>query len=391
MPLSPRSSATRLKRKRRQSTKISRQGGCFAQARARYREAEATAQLRVQEAKRIEFLYARAAAAELEFLRATAEVRKNEETLNALRFEVGRLERDLQMRVNDRQTRLQRLRLYVTQLEGQIAVTRTTSERLEYDREAPHPGARGRAPRRGRHAARSGRGSARELGSARLSLLERSKSWRTSSVGSYRADPGRSAGAAAPRGLPWTQYGAVSATVASVASEVRDGRVRVELAVRPEAASLIPFQHGLPGTVEVEIDRVSPATLVLRTAGQLLAVSGAWRDSQEGRGADGVPGTWRDSQEGRGADRVPGTWRNFQDGRGADRGPGPGATSRTVVGQTDDCAPFQGPHIPRLFRLRHGLWAGSAQPPPRGLRLSVGYGGSARLVRLMWTGPQLTR
>ena len=105
----------------------------LAQARARYREAEATAQLRVQEAQRIEFLYARAAAAELEFLRATAEVRKNEETINALRLEVGRLERDLQMRVNDRQTRLQRLRLYVTQLEGQIAVTRTTSERLEYE------------------------------------------------------------------------------------------------------------------------------------------------------------------------------------------------------------------------------------------------------------------
>ena len=56
----------------------------LAQARARYREAEATAQLRVQEAQRIEFLYARAAAAELELLRAKAEVRKNEEAINAL-------------------------------------------------------------------------------------------------------------------------------------------------------------------------------------------------------------------------------------------------------------------------------------------------------------------
>ena len=103
----------------------------LAQARARYREAEATAQLRVEEAQRIELLYARAAAAELELLRAKAEVRKNWEATDALRLEVSRLERDLQMRVNDRQTRLQRLRLYVTQLEGQIAVTRVTSERLE--------------------------------------------------------------------------------------------------------------------------------------------------------------------------------------------------------------------------------------------------------------------
>ena len=153
----------------------------LAQARARYREAEATAQLRVQEAQRIEFLYARAAAAELEFLRATAEVRKNEETINALRLEVGRLERDRQMRVNDRQTRLQRLRLYVTQLEGQIAITRSTIERLNMRSSGatsgrPWPGASARSPR-----CRSGRGSARERGSARLSLLERSKPWRTSS------------------------------------------------------------------------------------------------------------------------------------------------------------------------------------------------------------------
>ena len=104
-------------------------------------------------------------------------------------------------------------------------------------------------------------------------------------------------------GFPWTQYGAISATVASVASEVRDGRVRVELALRPNLASPIPLQHGLPGTVEVEVDRVSPAILVLRTAGQLLAVPGASRDFQDGRGADRVPGTWRDFQDGRGADR----------------------------------------------------------------------------------------
>jgi membrane fusion protein (multidrug efflux system) len=72
-------------------------------------------------------------------------------------------------------------------------------------------------------------------------------------------------------GFPWTQYGAIAAMVASVAGEVRNGQVRVELAIRPDPAPPIPVQHGLPGTVEVEVDRVSPATLVLRTAGLLLA------------------------------------------------------------------------------------------------------------------------
>ena len=87
-------------------------------------------------------------------------------------------------------------------------------------------------------------------------------------------------------GFPWTQYGAVSATVASVASEVRDGWVRVELAVRPDAAPPIPLQHALPGTVEVEVDHVSPATLVLRTAGLLFTGPGTAHDFQGGRGAD---------------------------------------------------------------------------------------------------------
>ena len=33
----------------------------------------------------------------------------------------------------------------------------------------------------------------------------------------------------------------------------------------------VPMQHGLPGTLEVEVDRVTPASLVLRACGRLLA------------------------------------------------------------------------------------------------------------------------
>jgi membrane fusion protein (multidrug efflux system) len=259
----------------------------FAQARARYREAEATAQLRIQEAKRIEFLYARAAAAELEFLRAKAEVLKNEETINALRLEVGRLERDLQMRVNDRQTRVQRLGLYITQLEGQIAVARATVERLEYEIERRYI----RAPVAGR----LGEVATLQIGTwvregARLGAVIPPGTLKVMADFLPSAAIGRIQAGQPARlrleGFPWTQYGAVSATVASVASEVRDGLVRVELAILPNFASPIPLQHGLPGTVEVEVDRVSPAILVLRTVGQLLAVSRTWRDFQEGRGAD---------------------------------------------------------------------------------------------------------
>src|SRR5262249_45303865 len=72
-------------------------------------------------------------------------------------------------------------------------------------------------------------------------------------------------------GFAWTEYGQVSATVSRVASEPRSGRVRVELAVHPESAPLIPSQHGLPGKVEIEIEHVSPAKLALRSVGKMLS------------------------------------------------------------------------------------------------------------------------
>jgi membrane fusion protein (multidrug efflux system) len=72
-------------------------------------------------------------------------------------------------------------------------------------------------------------------------------------------------------GFPWAQFGSVPAEVRRVASEVRDGQVRVELGLRPAPDSAIPLQHGLPGTVEIAVDRASPALLVLRSAGQRLS------------------------------------------------------------------------------------------------------------------------
>src|SRR5208282_1645668 len=75
-------------------------------------------------------------------------------------------------------------------------------------------------------------------------------------------------------GFPWTEYGSISATVTHVGSEVRDGRIRVELAVNPRSASRIPMQHGLPGAVQVEVERISPASLVLRVVGRGWGGSG---------------------------------------------------------------------------------------------------------------------
>jgi membrane fusion protein (multidrug efflux system) len=71
-------------------------------------------------------------------------------------------------------------------------------------------------------------------------------------------------------GFPWTQYGMLSATVSAVSSEVSDGRIRVKLALDDHTAAAIPRRHGLIGEVEIELEEVSPATLVARAAGQLF-------------------------------------------------------------------------------------------------------------------------
>jgi membrane fusion protein (multidrug efflux system) len=72
-------------------------------------------------------------------------------------------------------------------------------------------------------------------------------------------------------GFPWIQYGAVAASVTHVATEPLNGRIRVELGLEQAVSFPVPLQHGLPGTLEVEVERISPAALVLRAAGRALS------------------------------------------------------------------------------------------------------------------------
>jgi membrane fusion protein (multidrug efflux system) len=73
-------------------------------------------------------------------------------------------------------------------------------------------------------------------------------------------------------GFPWTEYGSVRAQVSHVAQEVRDGTVRVELTLRADGSFRGALQHGMPGTVEILVERISPLALLTRTAGDWLTV-----------------------------------------------------------------------------------------------------------------------
>ena len=72
-------------------------------------------------------------------------------------------------------------------------------------------------------------------------------------------------------GFSWVQYGAVPATVSRVGSEPSGGTIRVELRLDDPEAFPVELSHGLPGILEVEVERISPAALVLRAAGNTLS------------------------------------------------------------------------------------------------------------------------
>lgn len=71
-------------------------------------------------------------------------------------------------------------------------------------------------------------------------------------------------------GFSWLEFGLIDVTVRKVANEPHDGSIRVELSIDGRLLPEIPLQHGLPGSVDVLVDRVAPWSLLLRSVGAAL-------------------------------------------------------------------------------------------------------------------------
>jgi adhesin transport system membrane fusion protein len=70
-------------------------------------------------------------------------------------------------------------------------------------------------------------------------------------------------------GFPWVQFGTIEATAVRVAGEIRDQSLRAEFRIKRDATHGLVLRHGLPGTLEVRVETVSPAKLLLRSAGRI--------------------------------------------------------------------------------------------------------------------------
>jgi membrane fusion protein (multidrug efflux system) len=239
--------------------------------RAIVREAQAAADLASDEARRTARLLVNGIVTVADDQRARAAMEQRRAAAEAAGAALARVEQEQKTRESDRVVRIQRLRSTLTRLEGEAATAAATVRRLEYDVERRVL----RAPIDGRiaEAAADLRVGAVVDEGDRLAAIVPEGLMRVvaqlppaSAIGRVR--PGQPA-LVRLLGFPWAEYGTVRASVARVAAEVRDGSVRVELDVGALPETL-PMTHAIPASVEIEVERVRPAWLVLRTLGGLL-------------------------------------------------------------------------------------------------------------------------
>lgn len=241
------------------------------QARAQEREAQAPAQFSAEEARRLAELHKQGLIADRDFQRGRSEADKQRAAADASRIVSRRIEQEQRTRDSERDTRIRKLAADITALEGQISAIGAAEARLRNEAErrvvrAPATGRLGEVKmlKTGAYVAEGDRVAA-IVPAGGLRIVAQFDP--PAAIGRLReGQPARMRLA----GFPWTQYGSMEATVAHVADEIRDGKVRVELALGDRGRLKVEPQHGMPGSVEVEVERVTPAALVLRLAGRWL-------------------------------------------------------------------------------------------------------------------------
>jgi membrane fusion protein (multidrug efflux system) len=242
------------------------------EGRAKRDEADIGAKLASEELVRAARLGDAGTISELEVLRTRADADRRRTQTEAASLDLLRQIREQRTRESQGRAAVEDLRHELAVLEGKRATSRAAIDELTFEIERRTI----RAPVAGRvedvatvavgSYAREGAKLASVVPDGGLRVLAEFSPFTT--VG--RVKPGQTARIRLD-GYPWTQYGEVHGRVVSIGTEVRQGSVRVELELLPTSSPRIPMQHGLTGSAEVAVEKVSPATLVLRTMGKWLA------------------------------------------------------------------------------------------------------------------------
>ncbi|MCB1055840.1 MAG: HlyD family efflux transporter periplasmic adaptor subunit, partial [Acidobacteria bacterium] len=244
----------------------------LAEAAARRREAEAAADQAQAEVERLEELTEAGLVSDVDLERARSYAAQQRAGAEALASALERRRSELDRGREEAQARVQRLENDLAALAEEAAAAQ--AERSGLDQElatrtlrAPEAGVVGEL-------AELTPGSAVTAGQVLAAVVPPGEThavaWFAPADALGRIRPGQRARILLT-GFPPLRYGALEARVERVGTESSTvggaSRVRVELRLDPSAArSGIPLEHGLPATAEIEVERVSPAGYLFRTA-----------------------------------------------------------------------------------------------------------------------------
>jgi membrane fusion protein (multidrug efflux system) len=250
-----------------------------AEALAKAQEVSTAADLAADEANRLSDLQHQGLVSDLDALRGRKQAEERRSESRAAESAAQRVTRDLAAKEQDRLGQIARLNNEIAGIEGRRSEAVAASERLDYQIDqrqvrAPISGTLAEvAPVKVGAMVQTGDRICTIVPDGALKVVALFRP----SIALGRIRNGQSARIRL-EGFPWTQYGSTEAKVTNVSGEVRDGQVRVDLALHVSSHSSIPFQHGLPAEVQVEIEQISPGALVLRSVGAQLRVDAASSD-----------------------------------------------------------------------------------------------------------------
>ena len=238
---------------------------------AMIRRALAVAATARDEADRLSRLQAEGLVSDAHRLRLVNLAAGEESQCEALQHQSERRAIELADRKRELHSLVEELAVDRAEIEGELATTRATIERLEQvlaERLI-------RAPIAGRVAALSARrrGDVVQAGEELAVVLPEGE-LRIVADFPVAQTAGRVAVGQAARmrldGFPWAQHGSLAARVTALADEPVGDALRVELApVDPETFD-VRLRHGMTGGVEVFVEVASPLELVLRAVGRRL-------------------------------------------------------------------------------------------------------------------------
>lgn len=232
---------------------------------------EVSRRLADEEAQRLGTLRETGGVSELALSKARGEAQKAGIAVESQGVALERIELEQRRADSDREAELSERRRDLAESEGARAVAAAAVQRLEHEIER----CRLRAPATGRI--------------AELASLSPGRFVRAGERLGALVSPGRLAveadfapadalgrvrlgqrGELALAGFPRAQFGSLPVEVERIASEARDGTIRVELDLIDAEHARSPLEHGLPGEVRIEVERTTPAALVLRAVGGAL-------------------------------------------------------------------------------------------------------------------------